>query len=110
MKVEPKEKADSFGGCYAEWAVPDLSPLASRAPILSFMFTFEDALRLKAMLDDATHWLNRVDRSKTEGKRAAVKLNIRLKDGRFYAMRGVLPVESSRLTRQPPAEDEGEGE
>ena len=108
MKIDPKQKEDSFGGCYAAWAVPDLEPLAKQAPILSFMFTFEDALKLKVSLDDAVHWLNRVDRSKAEGKRAALKLNIRLSDGRFYSMRGMMPGESTRLTRQEPAPEEGE--
>ena len=100
MEIDPKQKQDSFGGCYAAWAVPDLKPLAAQAPILSFMFTFEDALKLKASLDDAVSWLNRVDRSKAEGKRAAFRLNIRLSNGRFYSMRGLLPADSTRWLRQ----------
>ena len=69
------------------------------------MFTFEDALKLKASVADALHWLNRVDLSTAEGKRAALKLNIRLSNGRFYLMRGLLPGDSARWLRKP-AEDE----
>ena len=105
--IELKMKSDSFGGCFADWAVPSREHLSPETKVLSFMFTFEDALKLRTSIDDAVLWLNRVDRSKAEGKRAALKLNVRLADGRFYVMRSVMPVESRRLTRQEPKEEEG---
>lgn len=108
MKFDPKQKEDSFGGCYAATVSPNVDEIAKDAPVLSFLFTFEDALKLKAILDDATHWMNRVDRSQAEGKRAAVRLNVRLRDLRFYAMRGEMPKNSKPPRREPPTPDEGE--
>jgi hypothetical protein len=101
-----KMKTDSFGGCYAEWMVPSSEQINPDTKIVSFMFTFDNALRLKAMLDDAVLWLNRINRTDAESKRAALKLNVRLKDGRFYAMRGQLPDQGSRLFRQSPEAEE----
>ena len=101
-------KTTSFGGCFADWAVPSRDQLNAETKVLSFMFTFEDALKLKTMIEDGALWLNRVNRTTAEGKRAALKLNIRLTDGRFYAMKGQMPVDSQRHPRQAPEAEEEE--
>lgn len=88
--------------------VPAKRDLSGETKVLSYLFAFEDALRLRTSLEDGVLWLNRVYRQTAEGKRAAIRLNIRLEDGRFYLMKSQVPAESDRRLREPPELEEEE--
>ena len=103
-----KMKTDSFGGCYAESMSPARDQLNPEKRVLSFMFTFEELLKLKASVDDAVSWLNRVNKTAAGGKQAALRFNIRLEDFRFYMLQGKLPGNSGAAARKPPEPEEDE--
>jgi hypothetical protein len=104
--VDFKMKGDSFGGCYAESMSPTRDQLSPEKRVLSFMFSFEELLKLKTSIDDAVLWLNRVNRTAAGGKQAAVRFNIRLEDFRFYSMRGKLPAHPAGPRKPPEPEEE----
>jgi hypothetical protein len=87
---------------------PTRDQLGPEKRVLSFMFSFEEPLKLKTSIDDAALGLDRVNGTGAGGKQAAVRFNIRLEDFRFHSMQGKLLGGTAGNRRKPPEPEEGE--
>jgi hypothetical protein len=93
MPTETRKKKVSYGGCVADWVGPARLNTAHTAVHLSF----EEALKLKAALDEGVRRLNSYDQRTREAKRAGLWVVIYHGPGQ----RGRLTIGPAKLPIQP---------
>lgn len=83
MAEEKRLKSFSYGGCQIRGTNPPRSKLSPETKVLNISIPFDQALRLNLALDECLRALNRLKRSTTEGKDAAVNLVVQFHHGRI---------------------------
>ena len=98
--MEPKKSQKSnvndlsFGGCRYERTNPTRADLTQQAKVLNIVVSFENALQLKAALDEGVRELNLYKRKSQEGMKKALILKVGLRDTRIEVTRGKIPKKS----------------
>ncbi len=83
-------KTDTFGTCAYACTKPPTDALTSATKILNVHLNFGEALKLNLAIDECVRRLNRYNKSKKAGKRAALNLAIHLNQGRISIHEGKL--------------------
>ena len=81
------ERVAEFSGIRKR-AIPRIESLSPETKVLDIVVPFEDALKLNIAIDECVRKLNRYDRGKVEGKKAALQLNIYLDKRRVMVLEG----------------------
>lgn len=84
-------KALSFGGCEYERTSPTRSDLSPQSRSLDIIVSFENALQLKAAIDEGVRELNVYKRKSQEGMKKALILKVDLRTSHLEVTRGKIP-------------------
>lgn len=77
--VKGSEKSTSFGSCRIQEFKPKREKWNEKTSIINTIISFDEALRLKLILESALLKMNKYKRNSTEGKNAGIDLAINLK-------------------------------
>ena len=81
----------SFGGCRYERTSPTRADLTPQARSLDIIVSFENALQLKAAVDECVRELNIYKRKSQEGMKKALILKVDLRAPHLEVTRGKIP-------------------
>jgi hypothetical protein len=83
-------KQNTFGTCAYDCTKPPREALTSSTKIINVHLSFEEALKLNLAIDECVRLLNRYNKAKKAGKRAALNLAIHFDQGRISVHEGKL--------------------
>jgi hypothetical protein len=83
-------KKDTFGTCAYECSKPAREALTNATKIINVHLSFDEALKLNLAIDECVRFLNRYNKAKKAGKRAALNLAIHLDQSRISVHEGKL--------------------